>query len=912
MIGRQGRRIDMKSLGRVGCTALAVFALVPSMVVVAGGNASAGLSADADTPGVRLGPLESACVDVPSAAEGDVAIVNATVVDTSGDGFATVANEGADPNATSSLNFVENSTLPNLTMTSLTDRRQVCLTLSQTSSADVVLDLTGVLSAGSFTRAAAGAVRILDTRSSARIEPGATVCTTVPNAHPGELAVVNATVTSPTDGGFLTVHPTAVDVPSTTSTHNFDAGETVANLTVTAVGDDGRICATVSAGSAAHLILDLAGTIHADLSKRSGARPARVLDTRFAGVPVEAGQASCVIVPDTVPGDVAVANVTIDAPTAAGYATVHPIGADPNATSTHNFPVGGAVSNLTMTALGSDGRLCVTVADAAANVIVDLIDVIAAEAFVASPNGRVERILDTRDGRKWSGRDGAYALEQGVTCEDLLARFVEPRVAELDAQIASIEAYRAGQESGTTPSTGTLPATGELPRDGGGDEDVPDFTDTNTQAEGVDEGDTVETDGRYVYQLAPITRTGTYPLWELRIVEIKSATTVAQLALPDSAQQMILYGDRILVASRPIGDSRWTSLTTIDVSDRTAPHVVQTDRVDGDLLALRAIDGKARTVLASYRQPYDQRTGNVDSLDRLRTTRDIVRASGIDDWLPQIAPMQVDGTQGPSRRAVSCEALAVPANGNIGTRTVWIAETDLNGDTTPNGSTGLRTEEWNSMVSASHEHLYIVAGSPWQARSTAIHAFAMSATEPAAYITSTQLPGRALNQFALGEHNGVLRVALTSGFWQGSSSAVFALRLKSSGFERLSMITNLGPTEEIYAVRHVGDASYIVTYARWDPLYVIDFSDPDHPALRGELKIPGFSNSLHPIGGDRLIGIGRASPNGRTQISLFDVSDPTQPQRLSVTDLPGGTAATYDHHAFVYWPATNTIVIPNW
>ena len=34
-------------------------------------------------------------------------------------------------------------------------------------------------------------------------------------------------------------------------------------------------------------------------------------------------------------------------------------------------------------------------------------------------------------------------------------------------------------------------------------------------------------------------------------------------------------------------------------------------------------------------------------------------------------------------------------------------------------------------------------------------------------------------------------------------------------------------------------------------------SDPTRPRTLGELKIPGFSEYLHPIGGDRLLGLGQ-------------------------------------------------------
>jgi uncharacterized secreted protein with C-terminal beta-propeller domain len=95
---------------------------------------------------------------------------------------------------------------------------------------------------------------------------------------------------------------------------------------------------------------------------------------------------------------------------------------------------------------------------------------------------------------------------------------------------------------------------------------------------------------------------------------------------------------------------------------------------------------------------------------------------------------------------------------------------------------------------------------------------------------------------------------------------------------------------------------------------VIDLSDPTAPSLSGELKIPGYSAYLHPVGDDLLLGVGQSADlDGRTQgtqLSLFDVSDPSNPQRLSTLRIGGSSEAEWDHHAFLYWPEDGTIVLP--
>ena len=85
-------------------------------------------------------------------------------------------------------------------------------------------------------------------------------------------------------------------------------------------------------------------------------------------------------------------------------------------------------------------------------------------------------------------------------------------------------------------------------------------------------------------------------------------------------------------------------------------------------------------------------------------------------------------------------------------------------------------------------------------------------------------------------------------------------------------------------MRFVGDTGYVVTFRQVDPLYVLDLADPTAPRVTGELKIPGYSAYLHPVGPGLLLGVGRdATPDGATggvQVSLFDVSDPADPVRL--------------------------------
>jgi uncharacterized secreted protein with C-terminal beta-propeller domain len=128
-------------------------------------------------------------------------------------------------------------------------------------------------------------------------------------------------------------------------------------------------------------------------------------------------------------------------------------------------------------------------------------------------------------------------------------------------------------------------------------------------------------------------------------------------------------------------------------------------------------------------------------------------------------------------------------------------------------------------------------------------------------------------------------------------------------------VGGLGQGEQIQAVRFLGDLGYVVTFRQVDPLYVVDLSDPASPKVAGELKILGYSAYLHPLGGDLLLGVGQdATKQGAvkgTQVSVFDVSDPSAPGRVDQVRVSDGSSEVeWDHHAFLYWEPAGLAVLP--
>jgi len=160
------------------------------------------------------------------------------------------------------------------------------------------------------------------------------------------------------------------------------------------------------------------------------------------------------------------------------------------------------------------------------------------------------------------------------------------------------------------------------------------------------------------------------------------------------------------------------------------------------------------------------------------------------------------------------------------------------------------------------------------------------------------VPGEPLNQFALDEYEGTLRVATTIPRAGDAESVNNLYVLDSETLDREDEVTGMGEDQRIFAVRYVGDTAYLITFRQVDPFYVVDFEEPTDPELLGELKLPGFSTYLHPVDNETVLGIGE---EGRqVKAVLFDVTDPTDPEVGDDLLVDAGWSAIDEsHHAFL-------------
>ncbi len=490
------------------------------------------------------------------------------------------------------------------------------------------------------------------------------------------------------------------------------------------------------------------------------------------------------------------------------------------------------------------------------------------------------------------------------------------RFHSCDALVDYGNSHRGEYERGGPPPpfAPTRPATG-VPgpgAEGGGPVAAPtdsgsgDFSLTNNQEAGVFEPDIVKTDGKHVFA---VTSHGV-----LEVVDVTGAPQlVAEFGLPAGYNhQLLLYKGKLFVTQSTIQGT--TMLSRVDVTDAGRPVLERTLTVNGSLLASRRTKGTVRVVLGVAPVAITQPERPADSPGA---------------WVPRGMFRNVRRGTSDRRRLVGCRAIRRPRSFS-GLEELTVLTIDLDKGLDPVDSDAVMTG--GETVYASEQNLFVTTqrynpavedrttGPVPQGQTTQIHRFSLDDAGNTAYRGSGTIAGYVLNQFSLSEKGGVLRVASTDvppWFTDGepSHSMVTTLAEHEDHMTQLGRVDGLGKGERIFAVRFLGDVGYVVTFRQVDPLYTVDVSDPERPRVRGELKIPGVSTYLHPIGGDRLIGVGNGPSDDGTQnglqLSEFDVSDLDRPELEHRVTLDGASSeAEYDHHAFLWWAPRNLAVLP--
>lgn len=482
------------------------------------------------------------------------------------------------------------------------------------------------------------------------------------------------------------------------------------------------------------------------------------------------------------------------------------------------------------------------------------------------------------------------------------------------------------------------------------DSSAPVYSTTNVQEQGVDEADLIKTDGNYIY----VARGNQVIVIDARNAD--EASEIARIDLSLGVEGIYLGGQKLtVITSGWDSTGQVTGVTVFDLSDPTNPHELERTLIDGSLSEgmTRMIGTRLYLVTdASINFPTPEWLPAEEPADSLpgedgqavlghyiggayeseASYRARLEEMNLADLLPGYSGL-VDGEEVTAGSMVDDE-LYVPANesGDLGLFSAVMIET---GDDTPGVDDSSSVFGWSGgEMYASGNALYVAregysrTWNSWDS-GTRTDLYKFDFTPEGVSLGATgEVAGHLLNQFSMSEYDGSFRIATTAGWASGASNNLFVLQDTGDRLDVVGEITGLAKTESIYACRFVEDRAYVVTFRKTDPLYIINLSDPTDPTVTGELKIPGFSRYLHPISGDRLIGYGRQVPDGdmyyrELQLSIFDVSDDTNPTRSGVYTLPntGGesgwwprnrssSAAEYDHHAFTWLEDLQLIVIP--
>ena len=444
-----------------------------------------------------------------------------------------------------------------------------------------------------------------------------------------------------------------------------------------------------------------------------------------------------------------------------------------------------------------------------------------------------------------------------------------------------------------------------------------DFSQTNIQVAGVDEPDTVKTDGSYIYMVtdSKVLIIRAYPVAEAGVVAEIPLDTYYVQSLFVNNDQLILFGQSATTfLEYDEYYATWYEDSTVikiyDISDRSNPQLQKTIDIDGMFFDARMIGQHVYVIATKY-------TYNIYRV--LENKEDIV--------IPEIS---IDGE---SEKIPADHIYYVDIPEQIDTMThvlsINLEDTSIVQKSFLLGSSQtMYVSEHNIYLTYAHyANRLLEYNSNDNTETTILHKISIDDGE-ISYLSQGEVPGNILNQFSMDEFNGFFRIATTSGsFWGGTSSNnVYIL---DKDLQQVSALENIAPGERIYSARFMGEKAYLVTFKKIDPFFTLDLSDPYAPEILGKLKIPGYSDYLHPYDENHIIGVGKdtveALDDQKQQrnldfawyqglkIALFDVSDfehLKEVAKVVIGDRGTTSEALQNHKAFLFDKDRHLLVLP--
>ena len=424
------------------------------------------------------------------------------------------------------------------------------------------------------------------------------------------------------------------------------------------------------------------------------------------------------------------------------------------------------------------------------------------------------------------------------------------------------------------------------------------FSDTNVRTEGVGEADIVKTDGNYLYTLKANSK-------EISIVDIQSdqMKVVSTISLNENfqASEFYLSDQKLFVLgnmqntqvdsdSKTLYRGSCTRIQTYDLTDINNPKSIGTVDQSGYYLTSRFKDGYLYVFSDYYiynaitKKDYPSYVPLVG--DNLLKQSDIYLPTNhaADQYLVVSSVSADDPEKAADQKAIMSE------NGEV-----YVSENNI-----------YIYEYTNSSILADN----LAAKNQTILRKLSYNKGKLSGS------ALGKVKGYLNDSFSIDEYDNTLRLVTTVTHNVGSSSQSNSVYVLDADLKTIGKIEDLAKDEQVYSARFLGNTGYFVTYEQTDPLFSVDFSDPENPKILGKLKIPGFSEYLHFYSDNLLLGIGMdTDENGITngvKVSMFDISDPSDVKEVSkyTLDQYYHSDVFSDYRAALVDPEKNLIGFP--
>ncbi len=507
------------------------------------------------------------------------------------------------------------------------------------------------------------------------------------------------------------------------------------------------------------------------------------------------------------------------------------------------------------------------------------------------------------------------------SCNVLMEKFEDAQSANdyyyrdsvmLESGDASIEPTSSDTQTAGAPKTESQAA------------EEGDYSTTNVQVEGVDEADIVKTDGEYIYIVKGDT---------VRVVKAYLPENMVELDSIEfddddfSPTDMYVDGDKLVV----LGHSYYSYPYPLD---RTSSAMIYPyPYYGGGISKVFIFDISDKTSIAEFRSlefegSYTQSRKVDDMVYMVLSRPGFVPYNDIMD-AGEILPRYKDTNEDVAQPIVDCtDVKYVPAFESANYMIVaGIPINEVSGDISKEvvlGSVG--------NVYASRDNMYVAANEwNWDYRTssekTNVYKFSLD-KEDIDFKGKGNVPGSILNQFSMDESGDYFRIATTKGnSWDNTSTNnVYVL---DEDMEMTGKLEDIAPGESIYSTRFMGDRLYMVTFKKIDPFFVIDMADPKGPKILGKLKIPGYSDYLHPYDENHIIGFGKDTVNATEseeldwnqdfvwyqglKVAMFDVTDVTAPKQMFyeiIGDRGTDSELLRDHKALLFDKEKNLFAFP--